>query len=659
MMGEDSLDPGTVDRGAFDRGAEDKGTALDLITIGRCSVDLYGQQVGGRLEDMGSFAKYIGGCPANIAVGSARLGLKAGFLSRVGDEHMGRFIRETLIADGVDASHLKTDPERLTALVILGIRNEDSFPLIFYRENCADMAISEDDIDADYIASAKAVVVTGTHFSAPGVEAASRKAARLARAAGRKVVLDIDYRPVLWGLTGHGLGEERFVENAAVSKHLQTILPLCDLIVGTEEELHIAGGTTDTLEAIRTVRRLSEATIVCKRGPMGCVVFPGAIPDSLEDGVSGPGFPVEVYNVLGAGDAFMSGFLRGWLRDEPLETCCKFANACGAFAVSRHGCAPAVPSWTELSYYFEHGSDHHALRLDPDLNRVHWATTRPQRYDSLCILAVDHRSQLEDLARECGRDQAAIGQFKTLALQAARQVADGQPGFGFLIDDRLGREALHAAAEGDLWVGRPIELPGSRPLAFEEGPDLGGALTEWPLTNCVKCLVFYHPDDPEDLRLAQEDQVVRLFDACRRSGHELLLEVIASRHGAVEETTLARAIARFYDLGVAPDWWKLEPLADDAAWRAVCETIEARDPHCRGILLLGLERPLEDLTNSFLLAARHPLVKGFAVGRSIFAEPARAWLKGEVGDDDAVDIMAQRFATLVAGWQRAAEEQAA
>ena len=633
--------------------------ALDLITIGRCSVDLYGQQVGGRLEDMGSFAKYIGGCPANIAVGAARLGLKAGFLSRVGDEHMGRFVREILVDEGVDTSRLRTDPDRLTALVILGIRHADSFPLIFYRENCADMAICEDDIDADYIASAKAVVVTGTHFSAPGVEAASRKAARLAREAGRKVVLDIDYRPVLWGLTGHGLGEERFVENADVSKHLQTILPLCDLIVGTEEELHIAGGTTDTLAAIRKVRALSDATIVCKRGPMGCVVFPGEIPASLEDGIKGPGFPVEVYNVLGAGDAFMSGFLRGWLRDEALETCCKFANACGAFAVSRHGCAPAVPSWTELNDYFEKGSRYHALREDPALNRVHWSTTRRRDYDSLRILAFDHRSQFEDLARDCGADISRVGAFKNLALQAARKVADGRDGFGVLVDDRLGREALHAAAEGDLWVGRPIEVPGSRPLAFEEGPDLGGALCEWPLTTCVKCLVFYHPEDPEDLRRTQEAEVLRLFDACRRTGHELLLEIIASRHGPQDDTTLARAIDRFYTLGVAPDWWKLEPLSDDTAWQAVCDTIEGHDPHCRGILLLGLERPLEELNASFAIAARHAMVKGFAVGRSIFAEPARAWLKNETSDAEAVEQMAKRFAELVSGWAHAAAVKAA
>ena len=106
---------------------------LDVITIGRASVDLYGSQVGGRLEDMRGFAKYIGGSPTNMAAGTARLGLRSALITRVGDEHMGRFIREELVREGVDVRGVKTDPERLTALVLLGIRDREQFPLIFYR----------------------------------------------------------------------------------------------------------------------------------------------------------------------------------------------------------------------------------------------------------------------------------------------------------------------------------------------------------------------------------------------------------------------------------------------------------------------------------------------------------------------------------------------
>jgi len=151
---------------------------LDLICIGRAAVDLYGEQVGTRLEDTLSFAKYLGGCAANIAVGTSRLGLRSAMLARVGDEQMGRYVREQLAAEGVDVSRVKTDPRHLTALVILGIRDRQTFPHIIYRTDCADMALEAADIEPDFIAEAKALLVTGTHFSTAQVDQASRTAIR-------------------------------------------------------------------------------------------------------------------------------------------------------------------------------------------------------------------------------------------------------------------------------------------------------------------------------------------------------------------------------------------------------------------------------------------------------------------------------------------------
>src|SRR5690348_3260652 len=213
----------------------------DLICLGRLAVDLYAQQPGARLEDASSFAKYLGGSSANVAFGTARLGLRTAMLSRVGDDHMGRFLCEALQREGCDTSQVRIDPERLTALVLLGIKDRESFPLIFYRENCADMALCEDDVDEGFIASSRALAITGTHFSTPGVHAASVKALNIARRHGVRTVLDIDYRPVLWGLTGRADGQTRFIADAGVTAHLQAILPRFDLVVGTEEEFQIAG----------------------------------------------------------------------------------------------------------------------------------------------------------------------------------------------------------------------------------------------------------------------------------------------------------------------------------------------------------------------------------------------------------------------------------
>ena len=625
--------------------------SLDVITIGRASVDLYGAQVGGRLEDMGSFQKYIGGSPTNMAAGTARLGLKSALITRVGDEHMGRFIREELAREGVDVRGVKTDPERLTALVLLGIRDDTQFPLIFYRENCADMALCEDDIDEGLIAEARAVVATGTHLSHPRTEAAVLKALRLARQHGAQTALDIDYRPNLWGVAGHGDGESRFVESAAVTAKLQSTLPLFDLIVGTEEEFHIAGGTTDTIAALRAVRAVSAATLVCKRGPMGAVAFTGAIPDTLDEGQSGPGFPIEVFNVLGAGDGFMSGLLKGWLDGESWPRALTYANACGAFAVSRHGCTPAYPSWEELQFFLKRGVVTPALRKDAALEQVHWSTNRHGDWSTMRVFAFDHRMQFEQME---GATHARIGAFKGLCLQAALQVAGGRPGHGILCDNRLGRAALQRASGTGLWIGRPVEWPGSRPLTVE--PELGadfGGLMEWPLGHVVKALCFYHPDDSAEMRADQEATVMRLFQAARRNRLEFLLEIIPSKVSPVDDDTTPRAIQRFYDIGVYPDWWKLEPFASDAAYARACAAITRNDPHTRGVVVLGLDAAEDDLAASLQLAARHELVRGFAIGRTIFGDAARGWLKGEMADAEAIAQMAGRYANLCRVWDAA------
>ena len=631
---------------------------LDLIAIGRSSVDLYGAQVGGRLEDMASFSKAVGGCPTNIAIGTARLGLKSGLITRVGDEHMGRFIREQLEREGVDVGGVHTDKDRLTALVILGIRDDKSFPLIFYRSDCADGALDESDIDEAYIASSRSIVVTGTHFAKSNTAAAQKKAMALAKKHGSKIVFDIDYRPNLWGLAGHGAGEERYIKSGDVTAHLQPILPDCDLIVGTEEELMIAGGQDTPLAALKAVRAHSKALIVMKRGPMGCVVFPDAIPDDIEKGIKGPGFPVEVYNVLGAGDAFMSGFLRGWLRDEAIETCCAYANAGGAFAVSRLLCSVEYPTFTEMTHFITKGASSKAVRLDATLNHLHWSTTRDAmtsytKADHLFALAIDHRVQLEKIADDVGASRDRIKSFKRLAVDAAVRVAKGRTGFGMLLDGTYGREALFRAADHDFWIGRPVEEPGSRPLDFEGGGSLAAKLIEWPINHTIKCLCFYHPDDSDALKAKQERELIRLHDAARRLGRELLIEIISGKHGPLTDDTSARVMHRLYALGIKPDWWKLEAQTSAQAWKNIEEAIASHDPSCRGVVLLGLEAPEDELAKAFSLAKAHHRVKGFAVGRTIFADPAREWLAGHIDDATAVTHMAQSFERLVAAWEKA------
>lgn len=625
---------------------------LDLICMGRLAVDFYGQQIGARLEDMGSFSKYLGGSSGNVAYGTARQGLKSSMLARVGDEHMGRFLTEELDIVGVDTSHIITDKERLTALVILGIKDTETFPLIFYRDNCADMAITADDVSEEYIASARCLAITGTHLSNPQTREAVLTALKYARRHGVKTALDIDYRPILWGLTSLGDGETRFIASEPVTAQLKEVLHLFDLIVGTEEEFHIAGGSTDTIEALRGAREVSQAEFVCKRGPLGCSVFSDVIPDLLDEGITIKGVRVDVLNVLGAGDAFMSGLLRGYLNNEGWDKSCAYANACGALVVSRHGCAPAMPSKEELDNYLLRAESVARPDLDPELNHLHRVTTRRKQWEELCVLAFDHRSQFVEMATELGADFTRISTLKELIYKASQEVSleaklIGKT--GILCDSRFGQSVLNEATGNDCWIARPIEQPGSRPLTLEHG-NIGSQLISWPQDHVVKCLVFCHPDDNSEMKLIQEKTVKEVYDACCQSGHELLLEVILPADMTHNDDQYIHLLARFYELSIRPDWWKLPPLSP-ASWRQVADLIETNDAHCRGIVLLGLNASASKLKKGFSDASTCKWVKGFAVGRTIFSAPSREWLKNNIDDATLIKQVKSNYHDIIQHWQ--------
>lgn len=640
------------------------GRSFDLACLGRLAVDLYAQQVGSRLEDVASFAKYLGGSSANIAFGAARLGLRAAMISRVGDEQMGRFLVEALQREGCDTSQIQIDPQRLTALVLLGLKDRDTFPLLFYRENCADMALDAAGISEDFIAQCRALLITGTHLSAPGVRAASMAALGHAKRHGVLRVLDIDYRPVLWGLTKRGEGANRYVADHAVTAQLQQALPEFDLLIGTEEEFLIAGGVAgDLLGSLRAVREVTAAALVVKLGAAGCCFIPGVVPERIEDALTARGERVEVMNVLGAGDAFAAGLLTGFLQGGGFEAAARIANACGAIVVSRHACAPAMPTPAELTHWFS-GTRNPKVDADVQLAHLHRTTAARKDWSELCVMAFDHRSQFFELAREAGTSEARLPALKKLLVKAVEQVEQRhslQGKVGVLIDSVYGEDALASATGRGWWVGRPVEYPGSRPLRFDVDASVGSQLVHWPTEQVVKCLVHYHPDDPVDLRLEQEAQLRQLWQATRASGHELLLEVIPPRTllaidaaDGTADAAVLRAVKRLYNLGFRPEWWKLPPLTA-AGWAALAALVAERDPQCRGAVILGLNQPLEHLAKSFAQAGE-PIVKGFMVGRTLWAEASLKWLRGDIDDKALIDEVANNFAALVVAWRAAREE---
>jgi 5-dehydro-2-deoxygluconokinase len=511
------------------------------------------------------------------------------------------------------------------------------------------MAIEAGLIDERFIADCRALLITGTHLSQPAVRAASTAALDYAARHGTVRVLDIDYRPVLWGLTRRGEGANRFVADERVSASLQQMLPHFDLLIGTEEEFLIAGGVPgDLLASLRRVRAVTPAAMVVKLGAKGCCFVDGAVPPRLDDAPTAVGERIEVFNVLGAGDAFAAGLMKGLLDGLDFHASARIANACGAIVVSRHACAPAMPTPAELEHWFS-GRRLPKVDADPVLAHLHRVSAPRPAWPELNVMAFDHRSQFEAMAREAGAPLARLPRLKSLLLKAAERVEAARAlrgKIGVLIDGRWGCDALCAATGRGWWVGRPVEQPGSRPLAFDGTRSIGTSLVEWPREQVVKCLVAYHPDDEASLRVAQEERLLELWQATRASGHELLLEVIPP-HG--DDGAVLRSIQRFYNLGLKPEWWKLAPMPP-ASWAALAGIVARHDPHCRGVVLLGLNQPMERLVEGFAQAT-HPIVRGFMVGRTIWGEPCRAWLAGSIDDETLIARVAERFAALAAAWR--------
>ena len=269
--------------------------------------------------------------------------------------------------------------------------------------------------------------------------------------------------------------------------------------------------------------------------------------------------------------------------------------------------------------------------------------------------AIDHRAQFEAMAEELDVPRERIAPFKVLAVEATARVAKGRPGFGMLIDGTFGREALFRAADHPVLDRPPRRGAGVRARSISKA---AAALRQsswngrWG-TRSRPCASTGRTIRPR-CASARSGSCCGCTTPRAASGASSSWRSSASKHGAMAPDTVARVLERLYDLGIKPDWWKLEPQADAAAWRATAEVIGRRDPLCRGIVLLGLEAPEAELEAAFAVAAREPLVKGFAVGRTLFNEAARQWLKGEMTDEAAIADMASRFQRLVEAWQRAA-----
>jgi len=627
---------------------------LDVICMGRVAVDLYAEQVYSHLKDAQSFRKYLGGCSGNTAVGTARLGLKSAIFSCVGADEMGIFLKETLENEGVDTTLLRSTQEHLTGLVVLGVNPPDRFPLIFYRENCADMQIKPEDANPEMFRKAKTLLITGTGLSTSTMRKATRQAVKTAKESGCAVILDIDYRPVLWGLTEAGDGETRFVVSAAVTREIQTFLSDLDLIVGTEEEIMIAGGEQTLEKSLSAIGSQSSATVVLKRGAEGCMVYSA---DSSSP-VSARTFKIEVLNVLGAGDSFMSGFLRGWLRNESLENCALYGNACGALVVTRHGCSPSSPSFAEVEHFIRNFDKVPNLAHHPKMDNLHSRTEfGQQRNRGLLILALDHRNLFEESCLKVNFPQVGILRFKELVHQGFHSVSQTikDNNLAILIDPSYGKKILNGSTDFNYSVGVPVEDEGIFPLHWLCEGSLYQHLLERPSTWFVKVLFRFHTEMSQKDKKSQLTQLRKLSGVCSELKRKLMVELIIPEGfskkvvSPVNEVALIKSIDEVYKEGIYPYWWGINTLDSKEKLVKLNEVMEKNDPEV-GVIFQCNYSQIEKLPAWFGAVRSNSQSYGLAVGQSIFWEPWINYINGNTDDTEVISEAAERFQKLLKVW---------
>jgi len=327
--------------------------SYDTLHMGRSSIDLYSNDVGAPFAEITNFAAYVGGSPTNISVGAARLGLKSALLTAVGDDPVGDFILRFLNSENVDSSFIVRKPGRRSSAVLLGIEPPDRFPLTFYRDNCADIELTIDDVLAAPLTRCRAFQFAGTNLSREPSRSATFFAVEQARKAGAEIVFDIDFRPDQWH------------DPRAFGVMARAIMPLADIVIGTEDEIN-AVMLADPKQLTLTHSQVSDTKVagdigagiahILQAGPRALLQKLGAdgLRIHLKDDqrsvklIDCAGFPVEVQNILGAGDAFAAGFLAGRLTGRSWYESGRMATACGAIVVTKHGCANFMPTEKEL-----------------------------------------------------------------------------------------------------------------------------------------------------------------------------------------------------------------------------------------------------------------------------------------------------------------------
>ena len=309
----------------------DETRALDIVLLGRAAIDLNPVDYYKPLDESTTFKKYLGGSPANIAVGMARLGKKVGFIGKVSDDQFGTFIENRFKQEGIDITHVTRakNGEKL-GLTFTEIKSETESSILMYREGVADLQLSVEDISEDYIKNSKALLISGTALAQSPSREAALKALAFAKRNNTKVIFDIDYRPYNWKNTDE------------ISIYYSMVASGADVILGSREEVDLTERLIeegrDDLQSAAYWHAQGVKIIVIKHGKEGSTAY-------TDDGNSYTikSFPVKLLKSFGGGDGYASAFLYGLFEGWEIIDALEFGSASAAMLVASHACSEDMP----------------------------------------------------------------------------------------------------------------------------------------------------------------------------------------------------------------------------------------------------------------------------------------------------------------------------
>jgi len=597
---------------------------FDLICLGCVAVDLYAEQLYCDLSEVQTYRQYLGGSCANVAVGAARLGLKTVVVSRVGQDALGHFIRKELSGYNVDTRWLKISDKHKTSLMLLSINPPDKFTQLNYRDNCADLHLLERDCEEALFNQARALFISGENFATVQMRNVSQYAIQLAKNAEQKVILDVSYVEESWSEAS----------KRSVSEHYQFFLSQCDVIIATENELSIVIGKLSVDAALRKLRELTSAIVLLKQEGQSCIVFDvnSLIPVTI------PGYETKILNTLGAGDAFVSGFISGYLSGCDIVDSSKRANAACALIVTKHSCAPEMPELGEIE----------KLILPDTISKIDiFSRTQKHRQKnessmSLCMLAFDHRyyfKENNELTNEKIQAFKELIYASFLKSDAHRLNRDIQS--GVIVDDAFSINTLREESDSIICV--PIESANTQFLSWSNQRDLYSQILHRPKRWWVKVKVKLE----SDMSIAQlEHQVIMLShlqEVCDSLDRTLVLDLAT--------TNVLWAMKYIFQHSITPTWWKISAEYDHVTWKRI-ETLTGCYQQTPKIMVLGGDvNGYNSLKNNFAQAKHCSWVRGFAIGRNIFWSAFLQWSAGEINDDQAIDSVTREYDKLTSIWQ--------